>query len=889
MSKQKSLLTTPAEKSTQDKEVLLLIDSFALIHRAFHAFKPDLTTSSGEVINAVYGFTRLLLEVLTKFKPKYVLAAMDSHGPTLRHDSYGQYKANRKPADELLTSQIPRIVELLSAFGIPVLMQQGYEADDIIGTLDLAHSGPNNLTIIVTGDRDLFQLVDEDTNVYMAGSAFSESKLYDIDGVTKKMGVRPDQIVDFKSIMGDASDNIPGVAGIGEKGAQALLQEFDNLKSIYENLENVPKKYQEKLKASVEMAYKSQELATILRDAPIHFDLEDAKFGSFDVNQVVKLFQTLEFRSLLLKPAQLKQVYGFAGSEAQSESLADLVSEELKRPNLSAYNQEELSSPMYISFTANTEKDPLTWNIESAYICDKNDKEFEISSADLANLLAKLNAEDLIVTHEAKVLLHFLINSKQSLKAQIYDVVMSEYLISEGRCEQDLTSAVMFAKLSAANTLDAVKNLYLSQQQRLTNLEKVKNVVNLENNLVKVIAQMEQAGITLNVDLLKEYDIKLTELIKKKEEDIFYSVGHEFNVGSPKQVGQVLFEEINLPGLRKTKTGGYSTDERTLKELVGAHPVVQQILDYRELTKLLSTYVKPLPMLVNPQTGRLHTNYRQLGAVTGRFASVNPNLQNIPLNEVEGINMRESFVAAKDCLLVAFDYSQQELRLLAELSNEEAMLEAFTSGVDIHAATAADIFEIPLESVSKEQRKIGKTINFGVVYGISAFGLADRLKIDNRKAAEFINKYFITYPKIKTYYQNLLAEAKATGYVETILGRRRNAKDLLSANARLRQAVEREVQNFPLQGSAADIIKSAMVALAPVLEKYPVKMLLQVHDELVFEYNGLDLENAEQDQTFAEFLTEVKDIMLDVIKVKVPFAVGIEYGHDWANMREWSE
>lgn len=870
-----------------EKEVLLLIDSFALIHRAFHAFKPDLTTSNGEVINAVYGFTRLLLEVLTKFKPKYVIATMDSPGPTLRHDQYGQYKANRKPADDLLTSQIPRIIELLSAFDIPVLMQQGYEADDIIGTLDLDHSGENNLTIIVTGDRDLFQLVDQDTCVYMAGSAFSESKLYDIAGVTDRMGVTPAQIIDFKAIQGDASDNIPGVAGIGEKGAQSLLQEFGNLDNIYQNIDKVAPRYQEKLRASVEMAYKSRELATIMRDAPIPFNLEDGVFGGFDVNNVVRLFQELEFRSLLLKPAQLKQTY--SAEEIEQPDLA-LAASGLVRPvGCKDYAQESLGKEVFISFEANTDKDPLCWETTALFLQDTKGNKYQILE-NLANFFPNLFKEtSLIITSDAKVLLHHLRNLGIEFRGEVYDVILAEYVLSEGRSEQTLIGSLLTSRLAATDTLEAVVQIYKSQQARLEKDSALAKVVKLENSLVPVIVDMEQAGITMDKELLETYQEKLIKLITKKEADIYYSVGHEFNIASPKQVGQVLFEEISLPGLRKTKTGGYSTDERTLKELTGAHPVVQQILDYRELTKLLSTYVKPLPQLINPETHRLHTNYKQMGAVTGRFASLNPNLQNIPLGEVEGINMRASFVAAPNTMLVAFDYSQQELRLLAEFSKEENMLAAFKSGIDIHAATASEMFDIPVKEVTKEQRKIGKTINFGVVYGISAFGLADRLKIDNRKAAGFIQKYFETYPKIKEYYTQLLDNAKATGYVATILGRRRNARDLVSANAKLRQAVEREVQNFPLQGSAADIIKSAMVALWPKLAAYPVKMLLQVHDELVFEYQIDSAAAVKADKTFHKFIDEIRNTMLDVVTTQVPFEVGVEYGQDWANMQDWSE
>lgn len=871
------------EKEAQsEKEILLLIDSYALIHRAFHAFKTDLTTSQGEVVNAVYGFARLLLEVLTKFKPKYVVAAMDSAGPTLRHNDYGQYKANRKPSDPTLHDQVPRIIELLTTLNIPVLMHQGYEADDIIGTLDLNHSGPGNHTIIVTGDRDLFQLVDEDTSVYMAGTAFSQSKLYTPADVEERMGVTPAQIIDLKAIQGDASDNIPGVAGIGEKGALTLLQEFKTLDEIYLNIDKVAPRYQEKLKASVEMAYKSRSLATIMRDAPIPFDLADAEFGNFDADEVGKFFQQLEFRSLLTKPLQLKAMYG--GDQVKAAELT----EDLTWPtDLSIYKDEKLENEIAVCFKADTSGDPTTWQIQEVHV-KSGEQAFTITENLAKSLESALKGVELIITSDSKAFIHGLRNLGVSYAGRVWDVVLTEYILSAGASQQTINSSLAVAGIATIKIFDALPELYQSQLERLKNEPALSRIVELENNLTPVIMEMEQVGITLDVALMKDYTEKLDELIKKKEEQIYYHVGHEFNIGSPKQVGQILFEELSLPGQRKTKTGSYSTDERTLKEISHAHPVIDLILQYRELTKLQSTYVKPLPGLVNNNTGRIHTNYRQMGAVTGRFASLNPNLQNIPLGEVEGINMRKAFTAAEGKTLIAFDYSQQELRLLAEFAAEETMLQAFTSGQDIHATTASEMFEVPIDQVTKEQRKIGKTINFGVVYGISAFGLADRLKIDNRKASEFIKKYFETYPKIKQYYNNLLEQSRLQGYVATLMGRRRSTRDLASSNVHLRQAAEREILNFPLQGSAADIIKAAMLEMPPIIEKYPVKLLLQVHDELVFEYD-CSIGEVVKNSDVEKFITDVKKQMLEVVSTKVPFAVGIEYGQNWAEMQEWSE
>jgi DNA polymerase-1 len=411
----------------------------------------------------------------------------------------------------------------------------------------------------------------------------------------------------------------------------------------------------------------------------------------------------------------------------------------------------------------------------------------------------------------------------------------------------------------------------------------------MEQELLHIVVDMERSGVTLNVPLVKEFTQKLETEVEQLVSSIYTDVGHEFNISSPKQVGEVLFEEKHLPAKKKTKGGTYSTDERILRELIGVDPVVDKILRYRELTKLISTYLKPLPDFVNPKTGRIHAIFNQLGAVTGRFSSQNPNMQNIPLNDVQGIYLRKAFVAAPGTVWFAFDYSQQELRLLAELSGEEHMKQAFIEKEDIHARTAAEIFGIKPNKITKEQRKVGKTINFGIVYGMSAFGLSDRMKIPKARALEFIETYFGRYPKVKKYYDSLLARARADGYVETIMGRRRSAFDLNSSNYQLRQAVEREIMNFPLQGSAADIIKLAMVKVAPLLKKYPVRLLLQVHDELIFEYEtSLSMKALEKDPQCLDFVREVRQTMLGIVQLDVPFEVEVEVGTDWTSMKKFN-
>jgi DNA polymerase-1 len=874
-----------ASTPKQDKDILLLIDSYALIHRAFHAFTPDLTTSQGELVNAVYGFARLLLEVIFKFNPRYVIAAMDDASPTVRHSQFGQYKANRKPTDDALSKQIPRIQELLKAFDIPILQVPGYEADDIIGTLDARHSGPGQTTIIVTGDRDLFQLVDENTFVYLAGSAFSQSKLFDAAGVKEKMGLLPEQIVDLKSLQGDASDNIPGVAGIGEKGAVQLLQEFETLEKLYANLDKVPNRYKNKLENSLEIAKVSQSLATIIREVPMAFDFKDATFGSFDIAKLQKLFAELEFRSLQPKLIDLNQKYSGVAKSADSADVAEPIFELPVSIDAAEWQDQDLGKQVYLYHQTTTEADPLHWQLQKLWVATASGDKYQVAvNEETLAKLAKILLGTQVITSEAKCLIHALANTGVVLDVDFYDLALATYVCSAGLSQQSLTGVAQYYKLTG-NQLEILALAY-DLQTKAIGSDQIKDIVAIENKLIPTVAAMERNGVMLDVKLLERYASELETLIRDQAQAIYHTVGHEFNIASPKQVGEILFGELSLPGSKKTKTGGYSTDERILREIAHAHPVVEQILTYRELTKLQSTYVKPLPTLVNPKTKRLHANFRQLGAVTGRFASINPNLQNIPVSETGNINMRKAFVAAEGYTLIAFDYSQQELRILAELSGEENMQAAFKSGNDIHAATASEIFDIPIAQVTKEQRRIGKTINFGVVYGISAFGLADRLKIDQHKAAEFIKKYFVTYPKIKAYYQNLLEQAKKQGYAETLFGRRRNALELTQGNSHLRAAVEREIMNFPLQGSAADIVKQSMIAIADVAAKYPAKLILQVHDELVFEYECPAGELTQNSQA-QNFIAEIQTTMLNIVHTEVPLGVGVEHGANWADMQDW--
>jgi DNA polymerase-1 len=868
-------------------KTLLLIDSHALIHRAYHAFPPDLRTAKGEVVNAVYGYAKLLLDVIEKFKPSHVVAIFDAPGPTVRHEQYVNYKANRSKPDDDLISQIPRIEEFLHKLSVPILRVPGFEADDIIGTIDKRHSGSWAQTIIMTGDRDLFQLVDEDTHVYLAGSLFSQSKLYDAAGVKERMGIGPEYIIDYKALCGDASDNIPGVAGIGDKGAIGLINKFGHIEDIYKHISEIEPRYQSKLSENAEMAELSKQLATIICDVPLSFDFAEAEFGNFNPSEVKQLFQELEFRSLQSKIDKLATEFVKADELVSQPSL--FADSELANLEVVDWKGEKFDAePLSMIAGISKPSDPLTWDLEAIFVADA-DRIYRVEKSDFDKFIQTISPS-VIATTDVKAILHALKNRKLEHKLEFYDMAIGTYVASAGQSKQDMQGVLAYFQIPEQTTLEAnlpgMLAAYRTLQTQVESMEAISKLIEMEQGLVPVIVDMERTGITLDVEKMHDYEQKLANLIDEIVKSIYDDVGHEFNIGSPKQVGQVLFEEKGLSARKKTKTGSYSTDERTLRDLIGVDPVIEKILQYRELTKLQSTYIKPLPTLVNPDTGRVHAQFNQVGAVTGRFSSQYPNMQNIPLGDIGGINMREAFVAAPGTVFVALDYSQQELRLLAELSKEENMQAAFQSGQDIHARTAAEIFDLDIDEVTKEQRKIGKTVNFGVVYGISAFGLADRLKIDQRKAAEFIVKYFERYPNVKRYYDNLISNAKQDGYVETILGRRRSTADLHSSHFALRQATEREVMNYPLQGSAADIIKTAMCEVSKYLDKYPAKLILQVHDELIFEYHtDLDLKALAKDKNFLDFVRNVRQTMLSVIKLTVPLEVEAEIGLDWANMQ----
>ncbi len=887
----------------KSKKTLLLIDSHALIHRAFHAFPPTLTTANGEPINAVYGFAGLLLDVLQKFTPTHVVAVFDSEGPTHRQAEYTQYKANRSETDVNLASQFPKVHQLVQLFNMPVVMATGIEADDLIGTIDEQYSGKWAQTVIVTGDRDLLQLVDDDTFVYLAGSSFSQSKLYDAEGVKEKMGVTPAQIADYKGLSGDASDNIPGVRGIGPKSACDLIAEYGSVEKIYENIENVNKKYKQKLIDSQEEAFLSKKLATIHKDIPISFDFTSAELKNFNVNKVKEFFEEMRFKSLMGR----LEAFGKKYMEVNPENYSLFDEKNDVTSNVKDWDGKDIKeSEVYLlADYMNLDQSPLHWDFTEIYFKVDDNEVVKVEASKFEDFWNKIKAKK-IITYDKKKFLHVLLNKSIKFDSDnLKDIGITSVIFAEGRSTYSLKSIYNFFGFNFFDlTSSNLVNLNKLHEVLKTNLNEKKSfdkIIQLEESILSTIMKMERNGIILDVPMMQMFEQKLREALEKLKKEIFENVGHEFNINSPKQLSEVLFLEKRLPVTKKTKGGAFSTDEITLRKLLEVDPIIENLLAFREIDKLLSTYVSALPEYVD-NDGRIHSVFDQFGAVSGRFASRNPNLQNIPLSASNGVDIRNTFKSADDSIFISFDYSQQELRILAALADEKVMVDSFNNNIDIHKITAAEIFEIDVEKVDAYQRGVGKTVNFSVIYGISSFGLSERMKIDRKTADMFIKKYFETYSNVQKYMDEAMRKARENNCSETMMGRKRVNEMINSNNRILKNAAERELFNFVIQGSAADIMKVAMSRFDDVLEKYPAKLLLQIHDEFLFEYKleapstrlrtGSSLKPEVDDYTgllaldfeLQEFIKEIHSVMLNAYDIAVKYKVDVSIGDRWGSM-----
>jgi DNA polymerase I len=938
---------------------LYLIDGHALAYRMYFALTGYSSagtsrwiTASGEPTAGVYGFARELMRIYEQEKPDYLAVAFDT-GKTFRDEIFPAYKATRAKMPDDLRMQIERIRQMVDVFNIPRLEMEGFEADDVLGSTARWAAGQGLGVKIITGDRDLLQLVDERTIVYLAGD---DQNFITVDDVMKKLHVRPDQVVDYKAIVGDKSDNIPGVPGVGEKTAESLLGKYNTLDAIYAHLDEVEPRWRTKLEAGRESAYMSQKLALIRTDLPVTLDLEQARPEAYDPGEVEALFRSLEFRSLVEKlhkmnglPAPsgqsgsgqmnlfgeysqpVRETRPEFGTGATPETVevplpgSGLVTRLVNDPDSLEALVQALNAAAVISFDTETSStDEMTaelvgislavtegeaWYIPVGHRAGKQLPPEQVLSAlrpALTNagipkighnlkydfiMLARLGLRVSPLTFDSMIAEWVLDPNSRNLGLKNMAAVRLglemthiEALIGSGKKQISMVEvAIEAAAPYAAADAEAVLRLQPLLMEQLSRLPKLTSLFEqIEMPLISVLADMEMAGIALDRDFMAAFSVQLDERLKTIEQEIYAAVGRTFNINSTQQLSSILFDTLRLmPPDRgkKTASGHYSTAAGVLDELSGKHPVVDMVLEYRELAKLKSTYVDTLPAQIHPETGRVHTSFSQVGAVTGRLASSEPNLQNIPTRTELGRRVRHGFVAELGNLLLSVDYSQIELRIVAHMAKDEAMLNAFRLGQDIHAATAAAIYGVPLEAVTKEQRRHAKSINFGLVYGMSAFGLTRTTDLTLAESEDFVKAYFRQFPGVKKYLDGIRLEAKENGYVETLLGRRRYFPMLKNPiNQVLKNREEREAINAPIQGTAADIMKIAMLRIPPALASAGLhgRMLLQVHDELVLECPQDELQKTIQ---------ATRQVMENAFPISIPLSTEARWGTNWDEMQ----
>jgi DNA polymerase-1 len=928
--------------AVRDRPLLVLLDSHGIIYRSYFALRDVLNVRrTGEPVAAVFGYANSLLHVLAELQPAYVIAAWDGPEPTFRHEVTESYKATRQPMPDDLRPQIDRVRELLEAFRIPIVQAPGYEADDVVGTLATQAARAGVDVVIVTLDNDMVQLVGPGVQVYMYRPYQRDYVLYDEARVHERWGFGPLQMVDYKALVGDSSDNIPGVKGIGEKGALALLEQWGSVETILEHLDEVtPPRAQKALREGRDSAVQSKQLATIVRDVPgVALELEAATVHDYDRDAVLELFRELEFRSLVSRlPAQVA-VEGEQGARRAAaaaapalvgryelvttgEQLAALVA--AMRASRRAAIEVVADDPhpmraadclvgIAVSTQAGTGWYVPFGHVQAPLLRETDEPApFQLAQEEVLAALGPVLADPAfaLVAHNGKNALLALAEARGGFWVErlVFDTMIAAYLLGDAnvtvrglafeRLGHELVDpkallgtgrkAITFAQTApvqcapyAAGNADLALRLAdaLAPELAATHVDGVFATIDLPH--VPVLARMEQRGLAIDVEALHELGAGLVGRIAEAERAVYDAVGHEFQIGSPQQLSQVLFEELGLPRTRKTATG-WTTDADALEALREAHPAVDAVLQWRELTKIKSTYVDTLPLQVNARTGRVHTVFSQVTAATGRLASNDPNLQNIPVRTEIGNAVRRAFVArgcGRDPLLLSFDYSQIELRVLAHVSGDTGLRKAFLAGQDIHRATASSVFGVAPGDVTAEMRRRAKVFNFGVLYGLTAFGLSTRERIPRAEADAFISAYFEAYPAVAAWRDATVAEARQRGYAETLIGRRRYIPELRSPDRNRRQAAERIAINMPIQGTAADIIKIAMNRIdAELLERRArgklARMVLQVHDELIFE-----LPRAELDE-----VREIARRLMPSLELDVPLDLDEKWGSSWGEM-----
>ncbi len=843
-------------------EKLVLIDGNSLINRAFYAM-PVLTTKEGVPTNAVYGFMNMFFKMLGEIKPTYVAVAFDLKAPTFRHKAYTEYKAQRKPMPEELRPQIPLLKELLNKMGVCTIEKEGFEADDIIGTVAKHTSIP---TYIYTGDRDSFQLVDDETTVHFTKRGITEVDVFDVNNFKDKTGINPLQVIDLKALMGDSSDNIPGVPGVGEKTALTLIQTYGSVEKVYENIGEIKGKLKEKLEQGKDLCVLSKMLATIDVDAPVLTDVSKMVVPYVYSSEVKKEFIRLEFKSLIKREELFEK--------AEEETTTYLVEKVI------------LESEKEIENISLKGKVAIVIEPERIYISDGK-KEYSISTVfnllegisekqALLSLKPIFNGENELILFDGKEIKKRVLKSAgYEIKAKYQDVSLIKYLADYTSGGLGLLDVLEEYGLDKSTPATALINLYKELYQKLKNEEMESLYQDVELPLSKVLYEMEKSGFKVDVDKLSETGERYRQILDGLEKEIREETGEEnLNVNSPKQLGEVLFVKMKIGKGKKTKSG-YSTSADVLEEFADTVPVVSKILRYRQIQKLYSTYVEGFKPLIDSKTGLIHTSFNQTVTATGRLSSSEPNLQNIPVRDDEGKELRKFFVPkSSDRVLVGADYSQIELRLLAEFSGCKPLIEAFNRGDDIHSETASKVFNVPINQVTSQMRRNAKAVNFGVIYGISEFGLAKNLKVAPAKAREYISSYFATYPEVKNYLDSCKEKAKASGYAITYLKRRRYIRELLSSSFAVRQFGERVAMNMPLQGSAADLIKVAMINVYNRLKKEGLKseLILQVHDELI-------VDAFKEEKDLVEKI--LREEMENAVKLNVALTVDVGVGETW--------
>jgi DNA polymerase I len=860
---------------------LVIIDGYSLLYRAFFATR-YLSTADGRPTNALYGFVSMLFYLLEHIKPDAIVVALDAPGKTFRHAEYAEYKGTRRETQEELKVQLPVAREIIAALGIPSKEVTGYEADDVVGTISRLAEENGYHSTIVTGDLDTLQLIDDCVSVLTMRQGVTDTVTYNTGKVVERYGFGPEYVPDYKAIVGDSSDNIPGVPGIGEKGASTIIQQFGTIDDLLEKFDQLDPKYQKKIEPVKEQLKKSRWLATIDRYAPIEYDFKEFCISPDQFEQAHAILEAWEFRNHLKRMQIVLGPY-IEGAERRPDTPAQVTDEKLEVRVKEVRSLEELKSWVGGQpYALLLDPGPIQPGVldfdeveRGAYVAIGKEvrKTTDLLAVELLN-----GTMTQAILHDAKPLYKRLPTCLDCLR---FDSMLAGYVLQSGRSQYALRDLIQgYLDIQAPGCPEEVAAaLYMLEPVMRARLDKegqTKVLDEIEQPLVPILAEMENYGIGVSREFLQEFSKSLEVTITQTTQTIYEIAGEEFNIGSPKQLGEVLFDKMQIPGPKKTKTG-YATGAEVLQLIAPTHPIAAEVLNWRELTKLKSTYADSLPRMIGPD-GRIHTNYSQTVAATGRLSSTEPNLQNIPIRTELGRQIRKAFVAGKGFDLASFDYSQIELRVLAHLAGDEALVDAFSTNADVHTVTAALMYGIPNDEVTKDQRRYSKMLNYAVSYGVTDFGLANQLggEFSISEAKAFIDQYWARFPKIKAYMDGVVQEARSKGFTTTLFGRRRYFGDIHALNRNERHGAERQAMNAPIQGAAADMIKLAMINVRKKLDSTVTRMLLQVHDELVFEL-------AEGEEHLIEPL---RAEMENAMPLSVPTVVDAKVGHNWSEMRE---